>query len=357
VTHADRPTFSPLGRVGHTEWITDEHRTTLDDVARHAGVSRTTASFVLNDRAEEMRIAAATEERVRRAARELDYRPNFMARSLKLRLTHTIGLLSDYVAVDGFSAALIEGCVSAAVAADHMLYIGEFGSDIRLRDQVIEHLIDRHVDGFVYAASTAYAIDVPPRLRRPPLVMANCFAAGPPIPSVIPDELMAGRLAGEHLLAAGHRDGVYLVGETPDMLLAAAERRQGLEDVLAAEGLKIAGHIDCHWWPEAAFEAVSTLVFEQEQPTAFVCLNDRVAMGTYQALARAGLPIPEAVSIVSFDDSMLASWLQPQLTSIAIPHRAIGERAIDLLLNPDERPEVHRMPMRLHARGSVAPPR
>jgi LacI family transcriptional regulator len=347
---------APAADRRHTGPIADTHRTTLNDVARHAGVSRTAASFVLNGHAAEMRIAAATEERVRRAVRELDYRPNLMARSLTTRLSRTIGLLSDCVAVDGFSAAMIDGCVSAAVAAEHMLYVGEFGGDEDMRDQVVEHFLDRQVDGVVYAAPFVRPVDVPPGLQGVPLVMANCVGARPSVASVISDELEGGRLAGEHLLQEGHRGGIYLVGETPEGLLAATERRQGLGDALRNAGERLAGQIDCRWWPESAYEAVSTLLRDQQRPSALVCLNDRVAMGAYQALDQARLPIPDAVSIVSFDDSMLAPWLRPRLTSVAFPLREIGERAVELVLDPDTQPQVHRLPMQLRPRDSVGPP-
>lgn len=87
--------------------------------------------------------------------------------------------------------------------------------------------------------------------------------------------------------------------------------------------------------------------------SALICLNDRVALGAYQALAEAGLRIPAVVSVVSFDDSELATWLRPQLTSVAIPHLEIGRRAVELLLTPSPTPGVVRLPMPLRERESV----
>ena len=92
------------------------------------------------------------------------------------------------------------------------------------------------------------------------------------------------------------------------------------------------------------------------RPTALICLNDRIALGAYQALAAAGLRIPDDVSVVSFDDSDLASWLVPQLTSVAIPHFELGRRAVELLVSADRQPGVHRIAMPLSARDSVGPP-
>jgi len=92
------------------------------------------------------------------------------------------------------------------------------------------------------------------------------------------------------------------------------------------------------------------------RPTAIVCLNDRVAFGAYQALAEATLAVPADVSLLSFDDSDLASWLRPQLTSIAIPHFDLGRRAVELLLSDQPAQGVHRVAMPLRERASVGPP-
>jgi LacI family transcriptional regulator len=84
-----------------------------------------------------------------------------------------------------------------------------------------------------------------------------------------------------------------------------------------------------------------------------ICLNDRVALGAYQALREAGRSIPDDVSVVSFDDSDLAAWLRPQLTSIALPHYQLGWQAVELLLGPASDPAVHRVPMPVRHRASL----
>ena len=100
---------------------------------------------------------------------------------------------------------------------------------------------------------------------------------------------------------------------------------------------------------------MTELLDRGQVPRALICANDRVAMGAYQALARAGLRIPQDVSVISFDDSELAGELEPGLTSIALPHEELGRTAVELLLS-SSRTNRRRIPMRLHERGSVAPP-
>ena len=150
--------------------------------------------------------------------------------------------------------------------------------------------------------------------------------------AVVPDEINAGRDAATELLTAGHRDGIWIVGHPARHLFAGQERLTGIEERLTAAGTGLAGTIDCDWWPEPAYEAVSAALAEGVRPGAVICMNDRIAFGTYQAVREAGLDIPGDVSVISFDDSPLAAWLRPQLTSISLPYYQLGWQAVELLL-------------------------
>jgi LacI family transcriptional regulator len=331
-------------------------RVTLLDVARQAGVSRTTASFVMTGR-RDMRISRDAEQRVLRAARELNYRPNLLARSLRTNLSQTIGLISDVIATEPFAGEIVRGSVSTALRSEHMLLIGETEGDAELEKRLVQNMLDRGVGGFIYAALSTRLTRVSPALREHPLVLLNCVARRKTDTSVVPDEISAGRTAVRALLAAGHTDGIYVVGEAPASTIAGTERLAGIEQELAAAGTRIAGRVDTLWWPEPARSAVERCLAEGRRPTALICMNDRVAMGAYQALTARGLQVPADVSVVSFDDSDLASWLQPALTSVALPYFELGRRAVELLLGSERQPGVHRIPMPLRERQSVAPPR
>ncbi len=229
-------------------------RVTLLDVARRAGVSRTTASFVMAGRTD-MRISAEAEHRVLHAARELNYRPNLMARSLRTKLTRTIGLVSDTIATEAFAGELIRGSLSTALVHQHLLFVGETEGDDTVEDQLVQDMLDRGVDGFLYASMYTRWARPPRLLHGHPYVLLNCLGRDPGIPAVLPDEHRAGNTAVRTLLDAGHRDGIYLVGETPPEVYAGVERRAGLEEVLAAEGQALAGTVECLWWPESAYRA------------------------------------------------------------------------------------------------------
>ena len=330
-------------------------RVTLLDVAQRAGVSRTTASFVLTGR-RDMRISEDAQQRVLQAAREMNYYPNLMARSLRTNLSQTIGLISDFIASEPFAGEMVRGSLTTALQHQHLLFVGETEGDPAVERQIIQGMLDRGVSGFLYATMSTREVHISRQLAGHPLVLLNCREPGADHPTVLPDDEGAGRHAAELLLAAGHADRIVLVGETLEHVLAGTMRRGGIELVLEREGLSLAGTVECLWWPEPAYQAVAGLLADGPPPTALICMNDRVAMGAYRALRHAGLSVPGDVSVVSFDGSDLAGWLDPGLTSIAIPHFEMGRRAVELLLAEVPKPGqvVVDMPPRL--RDSIGPP-
>ena len=181
--------------------------------------------------------------------------------------------------------------------------------------------------------------------------------------SVIPDEIEAGRTAARTLLAAGHTRGIHVigVGSRPSQItrqsLAAVERFRGVRSALSDAGVRLAGAAACSdWQPELGYAAVRGLLAKGADVRALICFNDRVSVGAYNALAEAGLSVPDDVSVVSFDDDPLASWVRPQLTTVAIPHYELGRRSIELLLDADQPSvprEPERLPMPLRTRDSV----
>jgi LacI family transcriptional regulator len=331
-------------------------RATLLQVAQRAGVSRSTASFVLTGRHLDMRISEDARQRVLRAAQELDYRPNLMARSLRTKVTRTIALVSDTIASDPYAGRGIHGALASAIARGHLLFIGETEGDPVVEEQLISDFLDRQVDAFIYASMFTRYVRIPKLLKGRPVVLLNCLtrAAKPAYHSVIPDELGAGWSAARTVLDLGHQSGIYLAGSPSRHVFAGRERLAGLREGLASAGVTLSGTIDCDWWPEPAYEVLNRAFADGLRPRVLICLNDRVALGAYQAAREVGLRIPEDVSVLSFDDSELASWLRPQLTSISLPHYQLGWQAVELLLGEETPPEVLRMPMPVRSRASIA---
>jgi LacI family transcriptional regulator len=311
-------------------------RATLTDVAVRAGVSTTTASYILNGRSEQMRISAETQGRVRDAAAQLGYRPNRSARSLRTATTSTIGVISDFVASGHYASQILAGASTAARESDHLLVIGETEGDPTIEARLIEEMIDRQVDGILYVTLVTKQVTVPGSLLQHRVVLVNCIDPRIELPSVVPDELQAGRTAAHLLAESGGSDRLYVVGEDPTPnTLAGPLRLEGVHYGLREAGLTLTGVVPCPWDVVPARETVSAWLSEGARPTGLVCLNDRVAMGVYQALAEHGLRVPEDVALVSFDGSDLAGWLQPRLTSVVVPYAEMGAMAVHRLLEPD----------------------
>lgn len=346
-------------------------RVTLADVAAASGVSITTASLVLTGRARELRISEAAERRVRSTARELGYRRYRVPVGQRAWRSQTIGFVSDTVASSGLAGEMVKGAVDAAYRRGFMLFVGESGGDPVVERALVDAMHDRHVDGVVFAAVYTRVLVVPDGLHDGPAVLLNAAPATRcAVPSVLPDEVQAGRAAARVLLDAGHDRGVHLIGagpgvhDVPPNSIAAAERLLGLREVFGEAGVEVVSAHRCpEWTPERGFEATEELL-RDHRPKALVCFNDRLAFGAYQALGEAGLSVPGDVSVIGFGDHPIASWLRPRLTTIALPHYELGARAVATLVEMVERrgrgvrsPLIRRVPMPVREGGSVAPPR
>jgi LacI family transcriptional regulator len=314
-----------------------------------------------------MRISPEVQDRVRQAAADLHYRPNGISVSLRKGITHTIGFVSDTVATTPHAGTLIKGALEAARERGNLLLIGETEGDAELERRLIHAMQDRRADAVILASMYTRKISVPKALLGMPAVLLNALPhRQTAIPSVIPDELAAGRDAVGVLTRAGFRDGIYLIGagpersQRPPQSVAAVERLAGITEAMTAAGISWAGTYGCvKWEPSDGYRAVAALL-EKARPKALICFNDRLALGAYQALGQRGLQVPGDVSVVSFDDDPIASWLKPQLTTLALPHYELGRRAIDVLFGDGDRPQAsseparYRVPMPLRQRASVA---
>lgn len=336
------------------------NRATLADVARRAGLSKTAASMVLNGR-EGTRLSAEAHQRVFAAAEELGYRPNLAARSLRTRKTATIAFVSDIVATTRFAGGLIRGALDAARERDHVLLITETQGDATFEQYAIEAMLDRQVDGVIYAAMATRRLTVPPAILGGPVVLLNATSPDD-LPCVLPDDERAGRTVTTALLDLGHRDRIALIGrnrlkeDDAEVSLAARARLRGVHRALDDAGVDLLTECFCaEWLPEHGYAAMRTLLGRATRPTAIICMNDRLAFGAYQALAEAGLTVPDDISVVSFDDDPIAAWLRPGLSTTALPHEQMGRRAVEILLDGGgATPSL--VPMPLRRRRSLAAP-
>lgn len=326
--------------------MSQARRVKLSDVAAMAGVSVTTASYILNGRSAEMRISDDAADRVRGAAEMLAYRPNRNAKSLRTASTAAIGLISDHVASGQYASQMLKGASVAARAGDHVLIIGETEGDPTVESELINEMFERRVDGIVYVTLSTSEVSVPPLLQEHPVVLLNCVDVVGEFPSVVPDEYQGGRTAAAAILAADRAGEVFVMGEeTAPSVIAGRERLRGITDLLAETGRTLAGRVPCPWSVIPAYEMMTEFLEGGARPSAMVCLNDRIAMGVYEACAEQGISIPDDMAVVSFDGSELATWLRPALTSVVIPYAEVGRVAVEMLLQGSS--GAHSVPMPL----------
>lgn len=332
-------------------------RATLADVAALAGLSPTAVSLVLND-VPGSRLSAEAVERVRTAARQLDYRPNPAARSLRVGKTRTIGFISDEVTVTRFASAMIRGVLDTAERADHTVLIAETGNDLPSERTALGTMLDRKTDGVIFGLMGAKEIEVPETPADVRVVILNGSSTTGES-TILPDEYAAGRAIAQLLIDNGHRR-IALIGEyreaieNPRVSATVGLRFAGLVDALAEAEIQLVARVPIDLWePPEGYAGTLRVLEELELPTAIICLNDRLAFGAYQAIQERGLRIPDDVSVVSFDDEEIAAYLRPGLTTAKIPYEEMGRQAVDLLLfSPND--EFHRLvPMPIIERGSV----
>jgi LacI family transcriptional regulator len=253
--------------------------------------------------------------------------------------------------------------MDTARSADHLVLTVDSGQDPATEDAAVAELLDRRVDGIIYAALSLRRARVPQGLHSTYAVFANCLPEDGSLPAVIPAERAGGRSAARLLLDAGHRR-IALVGGLDD--IASAERLRGFRDALRTVGLtaekqwitRTGGEISAGY--EGALRLLDG-VPAGRRPTGIVCYNDRVAAGVLHAAARLGLDVPADLSVVGYDDQEhMSAFLTPPLTTVALPHRAMGETAVRLLLDAlatGTPPAVttRRLECPVVTRGSVGP--
>lgn len=333
-------------------------RATSQDVADRAGVSRSAVSTVLNGRGAG-NISADTQAAIRAAAADLDYTPNSVAVSLRSRRTRTLGVVTDAIASGGFAGRLLQGASAAAEAAGHVLVLVDVHGDPAGEPAAYRTLLDRRVDALVFAAMALREYTVPREFSRVPAALANCFDPTDPVPAFVPAEVEGGRTAVRLLLAAGHRRIAMLSGHAGDV--AAVQREEGFALETAAAGLLAPAPVAAGWEIDRGVLAATAVLASAQRPTGLVCANDRVATGAVLAAARLGLDVPGDVSVVGYDDDQnLAPSMVPGLTTVALPHREMGERAVLSVLAQlaGQAPDLRRtaLPCLPVLRGSVGPP-
>ena len=338
----------------------------IKDVAQAAGVSVTTVSHVLNDVAY-ARVSPETKEKVRAAAEQLGYGPNRLAQALRTQRTGMLGLLSEDIATTPHAGRIILGADEAARARGYNLMIINTSASASLESRTadVQALLERRVDGILYATMYHRSVELPANLGSLPSVLVDSVSEDGNITAVVPGEEGGARTAVSALLDAGHTRIGFL--NNTDDVPATRLRLKGFRSTLSEAGLDggAAPVESAASEVQGGYETAMRMLDRGDRPTALFCYNDRMAMGAYRAAAELGLRIPEDLSVVGFDDQQLiAANLHPGLTTVALPHYEMGAWATEQLINAIEgKTDLARMALRptildcpLVARDSIAPP-
>ncbi|MGC9467391.1 MAG: LacI family DNA-binding transcriptional regulator [Anaerolineae bacterium] len=321
-------------------------RPTQADVARLAGVSGATVSYVINDRADgRISISQETRERVLRAVKELGYEPDARGRSLRSGDTRTIGLIIPDVRNPHFWENA-EGVEQEARAADYHLLLSSMDLNSKYGEGIFKNLSSYRIDGLILMGSLIDKSEEAEKtleevLRRKLAVVEICDHSGRDcgIDSVVSDYRAGTREVMSHLFSLGHRRIGVVYG--------VAFREEGMDRLGPyCEGLEAAGLpvdwdlvAECGPTLEQGYQAALSLLGRPDRPTAVLVINDLLAIGVLRAAADLGLDVPGDVSLVGFDDIAIAEYLVPRLTTVSKDAVELGRLAFRLLLERIQDPD------------------
>jgi LacI family transcriptional regulator len=323
---------------------------TIHDIALHLGVHKSTVSRAM-DPARRHLIGAELLRKVEAASRELGWRPNRAAAALSTGRSRTVGVLLPDITNPVFPPILrgIEDALDAEGYFALLANTARRDGGVAAAQMAVERMQAQRVEGFLVATALrddAWLDSLRQSGARIVLVNRTNDGAGTDVagqlPAVVSDDRLGMRLAVDHLVALGHTRIAHLAG--PPGYSTGQARRIGFEQALAAHRLKPAGIVDCAAYAiEAGEAAMAQLLAARPRSkaraadgrpafTAVVAANDLIALGALQVLQRAGLQVPQQVSLIGHNDMPLLAQLSPPLTSVRIQHYEMGHRAARLLL-------------------------
>jgi DNA-binding LacI/PurR family transcriptional regulator len=348
-----------LAEEAHSLASRDTGRPTLETVAARAGVSRSLASLVLRDSA---KVSPARRDAVLRAVAELGYRPNAAARRLAERRSRTVGVLLNDMRQPWF-ADMLDGLTPVLHAHGKHIVLGDGRIDRMMDETLTWSFLDQGVDGLVLAGSVPMSAAVVEVAGQIPTVAVGGRGLDLDLPRVdvlANDNQRGAALAVRHLIELGHARIAHISG-LPSV--AGRLRMQGYEDAMRAAGLGACVRIEAgDMGEEGGYRATVRLLSRgggADRPTAIFAANDLTCVGALSAAAALGIRVPEELSLVGFDNSMLARLRALWLTSVDGAAPEMGRQAAELLLtrieHPDTPGQTRLTAPRLVPRGSSGP--
>lgn len=325
---------------------------TIYDVARRAEVSPSTVSRVLNGK---QSVDAELAERVRRAARELDYRPNAVARNLRRSRTNLWAVIISDIS-NPFFTALVRGVEDVARGAEHSVVLCNSDEDPDKEASYVAAVLAEQMAGVIISPTNRTANVKQLLAARAPVVTIDRQVAGADVDTVLVDNEHGARLATEHLIAEGYRRIACITG--PKRVSTATQRLRGYRAALRAAGRPaddaLVRHADFR--EHGGLDAMRDLLRGDEKPDAVFVTNNLMTVGALECLAEGGVRIPDEVAVIGFDDVPWATFIRPPLSTITQPTYELGRSAATLLLDriaaPERPTSLLTLPTELHIRDS-----
>ena len=339
-------------------------RVTMTDVARVARCSQSTVSFVLNNNTA-VQISDATRERVRRVAQDLGYEGvSALARAENNTASaNIIAFVVDSMATSWEAPVAFKGVRQAAAGIGALALAMETQNDPSIEPKTLSLLIEQEVEAIIYACVHTREVVLPDVLKKTdtPIYLLNCHTKDNANPAVVPSEIAGGQRATKVVIDAGHTRIATITGER--YMEAARDRLDGYRRALATADIPFDPDlvIEGDWSASAGFNGTMKVLELDQAPTAIFCQNDRMAIGCYEALKESGYTIPADMSVIGYDDEEISRHLFPPLTTLILPHRAMGFWVVERHVHPpasrDGRFPVAKLECELVERNSVAAPR
>ena len=303
---------------------------TIYQVAERAGVSLSTVSRVLNGKAS---VNKVLKERVEKAVKELNYRPNSVARSLANNRTDSVGVLVPELNAP-FFGDLMQAVESTLRAADKHVIISVGRNCLETEKDAVEFLISRNCDALIMhaeALSDEYLLEL--NQSKLPVALVNRQVEGLPEACTSLDNEKGGYLATRHLLELGHKDIAYISGPTDKC--DASLRLEGHKRALSEAGLPIKPQLifNGDYSEEDGKIGLLELMARDVPFTALVCANDWMASGAISCARDLGMSLPHDLSVVGFDDVVFAHHVFPRLTTVSNPIAEMAEMSAKYILN------------------------
>lgn len=316
----------------------------LKFLAEHLGLSPATVSLVINRSPAAKSIPHRTQERIRAAARELNYRPNFMARSLRAQRSFTIGVVVPEIS-EGYAALVLSGVEDHLLEEGYFYFVVSHRHRADLIDEYPRLLQQRAVEGLI-AVDTACHEGV-----NIPVVAVSGHREIPGVTNIALNHLRATRLAIEHLTDLGHRKIAFIKGQefSSDTEVRWEAVRGAAKELNLEINERLVGQLEGESpSPELGYQVTRNILATGEPFTALFAFNDISAIGAIRALREAGRRVPEDVSVVGFDDIQSAAFQNPALTTVRQPLRQMGIIAAETLLRRINAPSKAPYPKSIH---------